>query len=106
MKQWLRRGMALVLAALTLVTVAAASDGSETRSGSAAKWLLQWSLGSWLPADGLSLPAMLALYQSPTLLAAHGEIAAAPQALPEAPQAPASAEADTPAVSAPLPVTP
>ena len=106
MKQWLRRGMALVLAALTLVTVAAASDGSETRGGSAAKWLLQWSLGDWLPADGLSLPAMLALYQSPTLLAAHSEVSAAPQEAPEAPQPPEPAEADTPAVSAPLPVTP
>ena len=42
MKQWLRRGLALVLAALTLVTVAAASDGSETRGSSAARWLLQW----------------------------------------------------------------
>ena len=68
MKQWLRRGVALVLAALTLVTVAAASDGSETRSGSAAKWLLQWSLGDWLPADGLSLPAMLALCGTALLL--------------------------------------
>ena len=106
MKQWLRRGMALVLAALTLVTVAAASDGSETRGGSAAKWLLQWSLGDWLPVDGLSLPAMLALYQSPTLLAARAEVSAAPQAEPETPQPSEPTETDTPAVSAPLPVTP
>ena len=105
MKQWLRRGTALVLAALTLVTVAAASDGSETR-GSAARWLLQWSLGDWLPADGLSLPAMLALYQSPTLLAAHAEISAAPQEKPDTSQELEPQEAGTPAASAPLPVTP
>ena len=105
-KRWLRRGTALVLAAVTLVTVAAAADDSTPDGGSAAKWLLRWTLGSWLPADGLSLPAMLALYQSPTLLAAHSEVSAAPQEAPEAPQPPEPAEADTPAVSAPLPVTP
>ena len=46
-KRWLRRGTALVLAAVTLVTVAAAADDSTPDGGSAAKWLLRWTLGSW-----------------------------------------------------------
>ena len=36
-KRWLRRGTALVLAAVTLVTVAAAADDSTPDGGSAAK---------------------------------------------------------------------
>ena len=76
MKRWLRRGAALVLAAATLVTVAAAADGSADTAGqSAAKWLLQWTMGSWLPPDGLSPATALALGQSPLLLSARAEVA-------------------------------
>ena len=73
-KRWLRRGTALVLAAVTLVTVAAADD-STPDGGSAAKWLLRWTLGSWLPSDGLSPATALVLGQSPLLLSARSDVA-------------------------------
>ena len=78
MKQWLRRIAALVLAAATLVTVAAAAERDVPESGgSAARWLLQWTMGSWLPGDGLSLATVLTLRQSPMLLSAREAIAQA-----------------------------
>ncbi len=74
LKQWLRRTAALLLSAVTLITVAAAAEQNGTSDSSAAKWLLQWALGDWLPSDGLSLPVWLALYQSPALLTARPQV--------------------------------
>ena len=74
LKQWLRRTAALLLAAVTLITVAAAAEQNGTNDSSAAKWLLQWALGDWLPSDGPSLPVWLALYQSPALLTARPQV--------------------------------
>lgn len=74
LKQWLRRTAALLLAAVTLITVAAAAEQNGTNDSSAAKWLLQWALGDWLPSDGPSLPVALALYQSPVLLSARPQV--------------------------------
>ena len=100
-KQWLRRGIALLLAAATLVTVAGASEDGEPRSGSAARWLLQWELGDWLRWDGLSLPTVLTLCQSPVLLSARAQVSTY--------MTEAQAEADPPAEeeqAVSLPVTP
>ena len=74
LKQWLRRTAALLLSAVTLITVAAAAEQNGASDGSAAKWLLQWALGDWLPSDGPSLPVWLALYQSPALLTARPQV--------------------------------
>ena len=108
-KRWLRRGTALVLAAVTLVTVAAAADDSTPDGGSAAKWLLRWTLGSWLPSDGLSPATALVLGQSPLLLSARSDVAdftAGQQDTPEEPEP--EQEQDTPAVKpqTPLPASP
>ena len=109
-KRWLRRGTALVLAAVTLVTVAAADD-STPDGGSAAKWLLRWTLGSWLPSDGLSPATALVLGQSPLLLSARSDVAdftAGQQDTPEEPEPDQAQEPDTPAVNpqTPLPASP
>ena len=74
LKQWLRRTAALLLSAVTLITVAAAAEQKGASDSSAAKWLLQWALGDWLPSDGPSLPVWLALYQSPALLTARPQV--------------------------------
>src|SRR5574344_1055009 len=74
LKQWLRRTAALLLSAVTLITVAAAAEQNGASDSSAAKWLLQWALGDWLPSDGPSLPVWLALYQSPALLTARPQV--------------------------------
>ena len=74
LKQWLRRTAALLLSAVTLITVAAAAEQNGTNDSSAATWLLQWALGDWLPSDGPSLPVWLALYQSPALLTARPQV--------------------------------
>ena len=74
LKQWLRRTAALLLSAVTLITVAAAAEQNGANDSSAAKWLLQWALGDWLPSDGPSLPVWLALYQSPALLTARPQV--------------------------------
>ena len=74
LKQWLRRIAALLLAATALITVAAAAEQNSASGSSAARWLLQWALGDWLPPDGPSLPAALALYQSPALLSARPQV--------------------------------
>ena len=110
-KRWLRRGTALVLAAATLVTVAAAADDSTPDGGSAAKWLLRWTLGSWLPSDGLSPATALVLGQSPLLLSARSDVAdftAGQQDTPEEPEPEQEQEPDTPAVKpqTPLPASP
>ena len=112
MKQWLRRITALVLAAATLVTVAAAAEGDVPESGGrAARWLLQWTMGSWLPGDGLSLATVLTLRQSPMLLSAREAIAQASDT-PE-PDTPSDETPDAPEPSdtpepedGPLPQTP
>lgn len=110
-KRWLRRGTALVLAAVTLVTVAAAADDSTPDGGSAAKWLLRWTLGNWLPSDGLSPATALVLGQSPLLLSARCDVAdftAGQQDTPEEPETDQAQEPDTPAVNpqTPLPASP
>lgn len=70
LKRWVRRLAALLLAALTLVTAAAAErDGDYDNS--VVKWLLTWTLGSGDPAADLPLAAALTVYQSPVLLAAR-----------------------------------
>lgn len=110
-RQWLRRSAALVLAAMTLVTVAAASENTPQTGngggGSVGIRLLQWTLGDYAPQDGLSLSTVLALSQSPLLLSSRTAVAAQEQ--PQ--EADASQDAQTPAVSdadisAPLPITP
>ena len=106
-KQWLRRGIALLLAAATLVTVAGASEDGEPRSGSAARWLLQWELGDWLRWDGLSLPTVLTLCQSPVLLSARAQVSAyMTEAQTEAdPPAEEEQMVSLPVTPAPAPVT-
>lgn len=80
LKRWLRRSTALLLAVLTMVTVTAASEQDDaTQGSSAAKWLLQWVLGEWLPVDSLSPATALTLYQSPMLLSARAAIAEEPE---------------------------
>ena len=105
-KRWLRRGAALLLAAATLVTVAAAADGCGDSAGqSAARWLLQWTMGSWLPPDGLSPATALALGQSPLLLSARAEVAGfweEPQ--PEEENTGDAEASDTPAPAAQVPL--
>ena len=105
-KRWLRRGAALLLAAATLVTVAAAADGRGDSAGqSAARWLLQWTMGSWLPPDGLSPATALALGQSPLLLSARAEVAGfweEPQ--PEEEDTGDTEASDTPAPAAQVPL--
>ena len=105
-KRWLRRGAALLLAAATLVTVAAAADGRGDSAGqSAARWLLQWTMGSWLPPDGLSPATALALGQSPLLLSARAEVAGfweEPQ--PEEEDTGDAEASDTPAPAAQVPL--
>ena len=105
-KRWLRRGAALLLAAATLVTVAAAADGSGDAAGqSAARWLLQWTMGSWLPPDGLSPATALALGQSPLLLSARAEVAGFWEEPQPAEEDAGDAEAsDTPAPAAQVPL--
>lgn len=111
-RQWLRRSAALVLAAMTLVTVAAASENTPQTDGgddgsSVGIRLLQWTLGDYAPQDGLSLSTVLALSQSPLLLS--GRTAVAAQEPPQEAdtvqdtQPPAASDA---VISAPLPITP
>lgn len=106
-KQWLRRGIALLLAAATLVTVAGASEDGEPRSGSAARWLLQWELGDWLRWDGLSLPTVLTLCQSPVLLSARAQVSAYMTETQTEADPPAEEEqaVSLPVTPAPAPVT-
>ena len=103
LKQWLRRTAALLLAAVTLITVAAAAEQNGANDSSAAKWLLQWALGDWLPSDGPSLPVALALYQSPTLLSARPQVlsylAEQQMETQEAEATPETPVTDTPVVS-------
>lgn len=110
-RQWLRRSAALVLAAMTLVTVAAASENTPQTDGgdssSVGIRLLQWTLGDYAPQDGLSLSTVLALSQSPLLLSSR--TAVAEQEPPQETDTPQDAQppaADDAAVSTPLPVTP
>lgn len=106
LKQWLRRIAALLLAAVTLVTVAAAAEQNSASDSSAAKWLLQWALGDWLPSDGPSLPVALALYQSPVLLSARPQVlsymAEQQEETQEAEATPETSAADTAALSSVL----
>lgn len=76
-----RRGAASVTAAamLWLVAVCAGSDdlaaaAAAVRQSDLARRLLQWELADLLPTDSLSLPALVALGQSPQLLAALEDI--------------------------------
>lgn len=73
----LRRGLALLLAAAALGAVlagggadsAAALWQSVSRRPNVSRGLLRWELGDILGLDGLSAPTVLALGQSPVLLA-------------------------------------
>ena len=73
----LRRGLALLLAAAALGTVlagagadsAAALWQSVSRRPHLSRGLLRWELGDLLGLDGLSAATVLALGQSPVLLA-------------------------------------
>ena len=76
-KNRLRQGAAGVAAAgvLWLAAVCAGSDdlrsaAAAVRGSDLARRFLQWELGDLFTADGLPLPALLALRQSPQLLAA------------------------------------
>ena len=103
----LRRGLALLLAAAALGAVlagggadsAAALWQSVSRRPNVSRGLLRWELGDILGLDGLSAPTVLALGQSPVLLAGRTLAVrdAAPQ--PEAPDQPAAPEAPAPAPS-------
>lgn len=103
----LRRGLALLLAAAALGTVlagggadsAAALWQSVSRRPNVSRGLLRWELGDILGLDGLSAPTVLALGQSPVLLAGRTLAVrdAAPQ--PEDPDQPATPEAPAPAPS-------
>ena len=73
-----RQGAASVAAAavLWLAAVCAGSDdlasaAAAVRQSELARCLLQWELADLLPTDSLPLPALLALGQSPQLLAAQ-----------------------------------
>ena len=75
-----RQGAASVAAAavLWLAAVCAGSDdlasaAAAVRQSELARCLLQWELADLLPTDSLPLPALLALGQSPQLLAAQDE---------------------------------
>ena len=103
----LRRGLALLLAAAALGAVlagggadsAAALWQSVSRRPNVSRGLLRWELGDILGLDGLSAPTVLALGQSPVLLAGRTLAVrdAAPQ--PEAPDQPATPEPPAPAPS-------
>ena len=95
MAKWVRRGAAGVLAALTVVTAGAVEQRGVTVEGSALKWLLAQTLESRMPPDDLSGAAMLALGQSPLLLAARWNVAAAADE-PVQPEDDTAPEADAP----------
>ncbi len=75
-KEWLRRGLAGILAALSVLTAAAAEQQGGTPEGSVLKWLLAQTLESRMPPDDLSGGALLVLGQSPLLMAARWSVAA------------------------------
>lgn len=75
-KKWLKRGMAGLLAVLTMVTAWAAERQSPAE-GSAMRWLLARTMEGWIPPDNLSEAAALVLGQSPLLTAARWEMATA-----------------------------
>ena len=80
----LRRTAALILALLTLWAVAA-TVGSQSlpealdaiRSDALPRQLVRWELGDLFSSRSLSLPTLLALYQSPVLLSAQSTLPAA-----------------------------
>ena len=91
-----RQGAASVAAAavLWLAAVCAGSDdlasaAAAVRQSELARCLLQWELADLLPTDSLPLPALLALGQSPQLLAAQEEISRMQAVSPEKTEAPA-----------------
>ena len=91
-----RQGAASVAAAavLWLAAVCAGSDdlasaAAAVRQSELARCLLQWELADLLPTDSLPLPALLALGQSPQLLAAQEEISRMQAVSPEKREAPA-----------------
>lgn len=90
-----RQGAASVAAAavLWLAAVCAGSDdlasaAAAVRQSELARCLLQWELADLLPTDSLPLPALLALGQSPQLLAAQEEISRMQAVSPEKTEAP------------------
>lgn len=115
-KDCFRRLAAMALAAATLWITAATVGSDSLREALTAvrnaarlpETLLRWELGDVMPSDTLSLPAMLALRQSPLLLSAWAEVAALPEetaepaketpaAAPDAPASPQQTDASQPA---------
>lgn len=99
----LRRGLALVLALAALGIVAAGGGAdsaaalrqSLSRRPNLSRGLLRWELGDILGLDGLSAPTVLALGQSPVLLAGRGLAVQQPEEPdpePAVPQEPDPAE--------------
>lgn len=103
MKQaMLRRALALVLA-LAALGIVAAGGGADSASAlrqslsqrpRLSRYILRWELGDLLGLDGLSAPTVLALGQSPVLLAGRGLAVQQPEeadpdpAVPQDPQEP------------------
>ena len=95
-----KRAWAGVLAAATLwlASVCAGSDDltaavNAVRQSGLVRRLVQWELGSlFRPTDTMGLPALLALGQSPQLLAAQEEISRMQAVSPEKAEAPAPSE--------------
>ena len=103
----LRRGLALLLAAAALGAVlagggadsAAALWQSVSRRPNVSRGLLRWELGDLLGLDGLSAPTVLALGQSPVLLAGRTLAVRDADPQPEDPDQPVTPEDPAPAPS-------
>ena len=103
-KKRLRQGAASVAAAAALWLAAVCAGSSDLASAAAAvrqsvpaRYLLQWELGDLLSADTLPLPALLALRQSPQLLASQLQITQDTHQEPPAPTPAPTPAADEPA---------
>ena len=97
----------LAAATLWLASVCAGSDdltaaAAAVRSSGLARRLIQWELGDLLRVtDAMSLPALLALEQSPQLAQARCDVEASRRPEPDTPPAPAEPEPPAPAEETP-----